>query len=287
MAAQPVLQDKAKLFRVMTQVAQVPVLPHVVYKVLEISSSTDTPALAIERAIVVDPGFSSKVLSLANSAFYGLPRKVTSIHEAVLFLGFKALRQLAMTVGVFDLFVGKNDRESLRRRAWWRHSVDTAVCCRWLARDSRKLPEDDAYTAGLLHYIGKTLLDRFGDGDYERVDVLIANGIPDVKAEIAVFGCDHISVAMSAGRTWGFPEALIAGMNYVTPAQPDDEFRQRRAAVALGQRIAQVAVGEAKGPYESLLPYWALETLGYTQEHAEPLILKGTSEIAAAAKLQL
>ncbi|HVL38919.1 MAG TPA: HDOD domain-containing protein, partial [Fimbriimonadaceae bacterium] len=84
MAAQPVLQDKAKLFRVMTQVAQVPVLPHVVYKVLEISSSTDTPALAIERAIVVDPGFSSKVLSLANSAFYGLPRKVTSIHEAVL-----------------------------------------------------------------------------------------------------------------------------------------------------------------------------------------------------------
>ena len=55
MAAQPVLQDKAKLFRVMTQVAQVPVLPHVVYKVLEISSSTDTPALAIDCLLYTSP----------------------------------------------------------------------------------------------------------------------------------------------------------------------------------------------------------------------------------------
>src|SRR5687768_7393250 len=173
MSAAPVLNDDAAgLERILTRVNEMPVLPHVVFKVMEISGSSESPGHELEKAIVVDPGFSSKLLSLANSAYYGLPRKVTSVREAITFLGFKSIRQLAMTVGVFDMFIGKNDRDSLRRRRWWRHSVDTAVCCKWLAAETRKMPQDEAYTSGLLHYIGKTLLDRFGDGPYEKVELL-------------------------------------------------------------------------------------------------------------------
>ena len=137
MSALPVANDE-RLNDILRKVNDLAVLPHVVFKVLEISGSSEAPASHMERAIVVDPGFSAKVLSLANSAGMGLPRKVNSIREAIAFLGFRQMRSLAMTVGVFDLFVGKTDKESLRRRAWWRHSIDTAVCCRWLATQSRK-----------------------------------------------------------------------------------------------------------------------------------------------------
>src|SRR5688572_28471606 len=168
MSAVPASNESPALDKLLARINEMPVLPHVVFKVMEITGGSEFPAVELENAIVADPGFSSKLITLANSAYYGLPRKVTSVKEAIGFLGFKAIRQLAMTVGVFDMFIGKNDKESLRRRSWWRHSVDTAVCARYLATRTRALPADEAYSAGLFHIMGKNLLDRFGEASYEK-----------------------------------------------------------------------------------------------------------------------
>src|SRR5579859_3602694 len=121
------------LARILARTNEMAVLPHVVHRVLEITASEDAMSHELERAISIDPGFTSRLLVLANSAAFGLPRRVTSIREGILFLGFRTIRSAALTVGLFDLFVGKTDRDSLRRREWWRHSVDTAVCARYLA----------------------------------------------------------------------------------------------------------------------------------------------------------
>src|ERR1041385_5357658 len=130
MSAVPIQNLSDPLEELLEKVDGLAVLPHVVFKVLEVSASEDAQPLELERAIIVDPGFSSKVLTLANSAFFGLPRRVTSIREAFLFRGFRSDRTLAPTMGTYDVFVAKADRESLRHRAWWRHSVDTAVACK-------------------------------------------------------------------------------------------------------------------------------------------------------------
>ncbi|HXH59835.1 MAG TPA: HDOD domain-containing protein, partial [Fimbriimonadaceae bacterium] len=127
MSALPAGQGNEAVEIVLASTKEVAVLPQVVYKIMEMTSSTDSSAAMLERAIIIDPGFSTKILTQANSAYYALPRKVTSIKEAVAFLGFRAVRQLAMAVGVFDLFLGKTDAESIRRRGWWRHSLDTAL----------------------------------------------------------------------------------------------------------------------------------------------------------------
>jgi HD-like signal output (HDOD) protein len=274
-------EDNKAIKTLLAQVHELAVLPHVVFKVLELSGSTDNPTSEMERAITVDPGFSSKVLILANSAAFALPRKVTSIREALMFLGYKAVRQVAMTVGVYDLFVGKNDRESLRRRAWWRHSVDTAVCARWLAESTRKVSPDDAYTCGLLHLIGKTLLDRLGGEDYKLVEETTLFGVKDYKAEEAIYGCNHIQVATAAAQKWGLANELISGMNYVHPAMDDDPFRCHRAATALATNIAKLAVEGAHHDQEALrmLPAWALETLEIPDEKVAGLVDGGTEAI--------
>src|SRR5579862_7208791 len=222
MSAQSIYSMNDPLAELLEKVDGLAVLPHVVFKVLEVSSNEDAAPLELERAIIVDPGFSSKVLTLANSAFFGLPRRVTSIREAILFLGFRSVRNLAMTVGTYDMFVGKSDRESLRRRDWWRHSVDTAICCKWLCFYTRKGQSDDSYTCGLLHLLGKTLLDRFGHGDYDRVEMMIKSGTPELDAESRVYGCNHIDVSVSAAQRWGFPQALVSGLSYLTQPDMDD-----------------------------------------------------------------
>jgi HD-like signal output (HDOD) protein len=265
------------------------VLPHVVFKVMEISASVDSPGHELERAIVIDPGFSSKLLSLSNSAYYGLPRKVNSVRDAITFLGFKAIRNLAMTVGVFDLFVGKNDKDSLRRRRWWRHSVDTAVCCRWLADKTGLLPSDEAYTSGLLHYIGKTLLDRFGDAGYEKVELLLEHGVEDLRAEHAVYKCDHIELAVAAAQQWGFPDELVAGLEYRHPSMENADLVVRSACVALASQISEMAVAGTEDSQAQIdaLPRWALDVLNLRPEEAPELLAKATQVISEAASIQL
>jgi HD-like signal output (HDOD) protein len=254
-----------------------------VFKVLELSGSTDTAASEIEQAITVDPGFSSKVLVLANSASYALPKKVTSIREAIMFLGFKAVRYLAMTVGVFDLFVGKTDKESLRRRTWWRHSVDAAVCCRWLAAQTKLAPPDEAYTCGLLHMIGRTLLDRFGDGDYDAATQLIEAGESDLRAEERVYGCNHVEVVVMAAHKWHFPESLISGVNYLTEPEPDDPHRFHRAITCLGSAIASYALTGRKDSEDTSfeeVPDWAISLLNLERSELPSVIERATSSIA-------
>jgi|SRR5579862_5758751 len=284
MSAQSIYSMNDPLAELLEKVDGLAVLPHVVFKVLEVSSNEDAAPLELERAIIVDPGFSSKVLTLANSAFFGLPRRVTSIREAVLFLGFRAVRNLAMTIGTYDMFVSKSDKESLRRKAWWHHSVDTAVCCKWLAYFTRQAQPDDCYTCGLLHLIGKTLLDRFGDGDYEYVAQLIEKGIPELVAEKRVFGFNHVEASLAASERWGFPETLLSGLSYRTPAACDDPNRAQRACVAISSEIAKVSrfrqdhVGEDE---PACMPQWALDILLIPVERASMVLEQGIGAIAA------
>jgi HD-like signal output (HDOD) protein len=280
--SQPVRDPLAELLQKIDNLA---VLPHVVFKVLQISASEDAPPMELERAIIIDPAFSSKVLTLANSAFFGLPRKVTSIREAILFLGFRSVRNLAMTVGAYDMFVGKNDKESLRRRAWWKQSIDTAVACKWIAFYTKKTNPDDAYTSGLLHLIGKTILDRFGAGDFERVTMMTQHGIPELIAEEKAYGCNHISVALAAAKHWGFPESLMAGLDYLRQPEEADENTIPCCITALGSAVAKMAHPSKsleKSEVGEELPEWALAQLGIQETQKDAVIEQALGAIGAA-----
>lgn len=260
---------------VLEHVADIAVLPQVVYKIIELTGSDESSAALMEREILIDPGFSAKLLRQANSAYYALPRKVTSIREAVMFLGFTSVRQLAMSVGVFDLFVGKTDRESLRRRKWWRHSLNTAVVARQLAPQFG-FDAEPAYTAGLLHLIGKTLLDRFDSALYEKVELVIEKGAPDLLAERAVYGCDHVLLGYEASLHWGFPDILASAMRYATP--PDDGMPPIEARFRAFTMLCTKLTGKIEWEVNPLtatpVTYtnWCLELLDIDEAGADELL---------------
>lgn len=258
MSAAPNLNHNPQLDAILERVNEVAVLPHAVYKILEISGNGNAAASELERAIVVDPGFSTRLLAHANCAFYGLPKRVTNIKDAIMFLGFKQIRQMAMTVGFFDLFAGKNDKESLRRRTWWRHSIDTAICSKWVAAETKRIPSDEAYTVGLLTSIGKTILDRSQSGAYEKVEPLIAAGMTALSAETSVFGCNHVEVGQGACRKWGLPDPIVLPLDYFTPVEPGDEFAAHIGAVHFGHVAALAAV---EGPAGHEVPDWVMDCL--------------------------
>jgi HD-like signal output (HDOD) protein len=269
------------LERILNRSGELAVLPHVVHKVLEITASEDASCHDLERAIAIDPGFTSRLLVLANSAAFGLPRRVTSIQEAILFLGYRTIRSAALTVGVFDVFVGKTDKDSLRRREWWRHSVDTALCGRFLAKTTELVPLEDAYTSGLLHLIGKMLLDKYGGRDFGDVEKRIGEGMSDSMAETEVYGVDHCAVSASVAGVWNLPGALQSGLRYLEPAEPDDPFGALRACTTVSTYIALVA---KRGVQEDDVPCagWALERLGLDPLSMADLVEQGRRSIAEA-----
>ncbi len=273
---------------IVEKVNDVAVLPQVVFKIVESTANLDTTGDELERTIRVDPGFSAKVLTLANSALFALPRKITSIKDAVLMLGFKQVRQLAMQAGLFDLFAGKTDKESLRRRTWWRHSLDTALCAKWLAERYREVNPDEAYTCGLIHYLGKTIMDRFDSAQYDKVMAFVEQGGDDFEAECAVFGCDHVDVLLAVAGRWGFPPVIIRGLDYMAPSKPDATEEHLRAVVSVSDHIAHLAVSGASQLASSrlLLPMWALDVLAISPFEQQEIIDGGIAAIADSRQSQ-
>jgi len=260
---------------------QLGVLPHVVYKVLEITASEEGMSTNLSKVIAIDPGFSMKILKMANSAAFGMPRKVTSTDQAVLYLGFKAIRSMALTIGVYEVFVGKSDQESMRRRTWWRHSVDTAVCARFLAKATHAVSVDDAYTCGLLHLIGKVLMDRYASRAYAQVDLLVMKGYTDNSAETHIFGCDHNEVAEAAAERWNLPASLRSGLRYLTVPETGDPNGTLRACTVVASKMALVAKGgiEEEGVG---CPSWALERLKMPQATMSQLAALARKAISEA-----
>jgi HD-like signal output (HDOD) protein len=187
-----------------------------------------------------------------------------------------------MTVATFDMFVGKTDRGSLRRRGWWRHSIDSAICCRWLAEKNRSLNADEAYTGGLLHLLGKNLLDRFGGESYDEVMARVDRGYTDIRAEKEVYGITHIQVMQQAALSWHLPENLAGALNYAEPLESKDNDAKLRACVALGSRLAYLAKHGQDEITSQKIPAWTLEALNMSHRNHAGLIEDAGMAIVAA-----
>jgi putative nucleotidyltransferase with HDIG domain len=269
---------------VVQKVKDLAALPQVVHQIIQLTNNPNASAKDLERLISIDQGMSTRVLNTVNSAYYGFSRKIASIKDAVVLLGFKAVRNLAMTVSVFDLFVGKTDRQNLRRGKWWRHSIDTALCARLIASQVAGVSPDEAYTAGLLHDIGKPLLDRHGGAPYEQVEDLLAQGMPELLAEQQVYGCDHAEVGYAVSLHWGFPEKLVEaiGCHHMESADGLSDA-PLTAVVVLANFVAHLLrQPNATETWWFDLPPWVSETLQLSPHQLQSLYLGCEVEIQSS-----
>lgn len=272
------------------KVKELAVLPQVVHQIIHLTNNPNASARDLERLIGLDQGMSMRVLNTVNSAYYGMPRKIGSIKDAVVLLGFKSVRHIAMTASVFDLFVGKTDRQNLRRGKWWRHAVDTALCCRLIASQVADLSPDEAYTLGLLHDVGKPLLDRYSGQPYEAVEALVAQGVSELEAERTVYQTDHAEVGEVVCLHWGFPEKLAYAIGEHHADEPQGLMDARMTAlVALGNAIAHWLRSPNLSELDFLfmLPTWIFETLHLQPSQLSTLRMACESEMKSSPLMAL
>lgn len=185
-------------------------LPSLPTVVLELLASVDQEDINLEdlaQKIAHDQAITARTLRLANSSFYGMERQVTSIQEAIAILGFRTVRSIATTAALLGAFERSAENRFDFDR-FWQHAIAAAVCARELA-PYLALHPDHAYSAGLLHDIGRLVLATQFQNEYTAtLDYQAKQNCPLLEAERAVLGIDHAQVGEALTQHWKFPLAM-------------------------------------------------------------------------------
>jgi putative nucleotidyltransferase with HDIG domain len=193
------------------RIKELPTLPDVVFKVNEVVNNPSTSAADLEIVISRDQAIAAKVLKLVNSAFYGLPGRVDNLSRAIPLLGFSTVRNLVLSVSIFDLasITGFDVKQ------FWRHSFATSIAARAIALADR-LPDAETHSlAGLLHDIGKVLLLEYFSKEYQSVlSLMETKELTFIQAERRLYATDHCEVGGAIADKWTFPPNLKAAIAY-------------------------------------------------------------------------
>ena len=192
---------------IIKSVRELPALPVIVIELMSTMDQEDAGGNELAEKLSRDQALTAKTLRLANSSFYGMQSKVTSIQQAIAILGFNGVRTLVTTAAVIGNFSG-NKSSSFDFLGFWRHSVATAVCAKLLAKHLR-LNQDYAFMIGLLHDIGRLVLVTSSPELY--AEVMTHRARQDgclLDSEIAVIGVPHTVVGSALAAHWKFPPLM-------------------------------------------------------------------------------
>jgi len=181
---------------------RLPAFSPVAVRLLGLVSDENVSFKEVARLISLDPVLAGETLRVANSGLYGRGHEIQSVLHAIAIVGLHRLTRIVVTAA---LWRGIPNRTSPFMKAWWRHSLATAI----IAEQSAALPIDHAYTAGLLHAIGQLALAEHGGEDYAAlVQDALADGTDLLEIERATYGTDHAELAAFILESWGLPESL-------------------------------------------------------------------------------
>jgi putative nucleotidyltransferase with HDIG domain len=186
-------------------------LPAIPMVIMEVSKLLDDPmasATELGRVINKDQGLVTKVLTVANSPLYGLPRRVSTIEFAIVILGFEHIRNILIAISMIEAFRGKNNK-NWDRKAYWIHSLITATAAKRLADDLGYHKSGEAFTAGLLHDLGISVIQRYFTNDFDKIcEMVEEEQVTYEYAEESVLGLSHAEVGKLLAEKWNLPPVL-------------------------------------------------------------------------------
>ncbi len=203
-----------RIRRIAQGIHDLPTLPTVVAKIIELVDNPRTNAAALARLISSDPGLTARMLKMANSAYYGFPKRIGTINLAIVVLGFNTVRDLAVSASLVER-VSLNYEGNDLLGDFWEHSVSTAVAARMLQRLSPSRSAGEAFVAGLLHDIGRLVVARYLPDEFIKVQGLVEQGELGIwQIEHEVLGMGHAEIGGLLCRHWNLPEALCEAITW-------------------------------------------------------------------------
>jgi putative nucleotidyltransferase with HDIG domain len=220
MEEQPKLRRRLRRFT-----SNIPPFPKTVQRVLDMLRDTRIQLTKVAEVVALDQGFAGRVLKMANSAYFGLPRRVHNVTEALVLLGFANVRNVLISASVGHILYDGLAAYGLETGRLWEHSVGVAYGAQILSRRVSVQIYSMAFSSGLLHDVGKVAIERaLDDDDKLRLLRLIRSGTTQ-EAEIDVVGVAHAEVGVEICKNWNLPSDIVEAVGFHhAPASSDRQL---------------------------------------------------------------
>ena len=215
---------------ILAKVRMVPSMPSVVVKLRQYLRDPDVSFDELAKVIEFDPGLTVNLLQLANSAYFGWSGRIKTIKEAITRLGTNRIFQMVLCMSVAPMVRKPVKGYDLESDDLWKHSIATAICSEQLAIGLDLSVSEEAFTAGLLHDMGKILLGTFVEIDDKPIKKLVNSGsLSFNEAERKVLGIDHAEAAAELLQYWNLPENVVAAARW--HHNPENALRKHQNIV--------------------------------------------------------
>ena len=200
--------------KILREVSVFPSMPKAGIELRTLLSKKDVSFDEIEKVLRHDPGLAANVLRLANSAYFGLSTKVTTLKHAVVLLGIKRFYKIAVSACMKKMMDTAVEGYGLSPGQLWLHSIAVSTIAEALAKNRKLNKAHDFFTPALLHDLGKLALGKFVKAEQSKIDRLVAEGVPFVMAEKEVLKTDHAEIGALILSKWSFPDDLIDAVRW-------------------------------------------------------------------------
>jgi len=231
----PTVRDNKLLKDLTNEVdnSQISSIKQTVIQLIRLINDPNSNANDLKHVIELDPPLSAKLLKLSHSAYYGYAKEICDIKEAIVCIGFDAIKELALNQKVFELFTKSESMYGYSRIALWKHCIAVALCSKLIYRREFRERGDTVYIAGLLHDIGIIVLDQFLSDDFRKILRLSRNRKRTMlRIEEEILGFSHADIGREIAIKWGFSDELINAIAYHhTPEKADDKYIRSTATI--------------------------------------------------------
>lgn len=232
-------------------IIQLPALPTIAMEVVDLVDNPKTSASRLGKLISTDQALTAKVLKIANSPFYGFPRKISTIDFAIIVLGYDALKEIVISISLVSSLQRKSDM-LFDAKGFWDHAILSGVLARRLARDLGYRVSGEVFVGGLLHDMGISVLHRYFKSEYKRItEIIRETDLTALEAEESVLGITHAEVGGWLAERWNLPDHLVEAISmHHTPGNAEhnkDLVALIHCADVFACRMATQAVEFDKG----------------------------------------
>lgn len=238
-----------ELQKIVDGIKDLPTLPTIIMKVVEIINNPKSSVRDIKGIIENDYVQTVRVLRLANSSYYGFPQKISTITTAIVLLGFNEIKNLLLSSSVYDLFTSHSNVKKyfFDHLKFLDHSIGVAIASRLIAEAVRYEEPEELFVGGLLHDIGRVVQKQFLSDDFEKLMLnVIKTDSLIYKKEKRILGYTHTEVGMLLAKKWKMTEKIINIIAYHHRPLLSTSFTKEAAIVNLADTLVR-ALGIGSG----------------------------------------
>jgi len=207
--------DPLRIKKITEKIIGLPTLPTVVSKMIELVDNPKTSAASLASLISTDQALTAKILKMANSAYYGFSREIATVNMAIVVMGFNAVKEMGLSLSVFDMFKDLSNIRHFDVTLYWQHSVGCGVAAKMVARKFRNNLAGEAFVSGLLHDIGKIVINQYLHAEFTEIMNRVAdNNEPLDTVEMELLGTHHGEIGGWLADRWRLPMVIADAIKH-------------------------------------------------------------------------